>query len=87
MPMVACRECGKKVSDYAKVCPKCGAKPTKDENGLLSMRHSYRCDKCDALITKQVDNCPNCGASQATINFMWSLVPIVFGIWYFFFRQ
>jgi RNA polymerase subunit RPABC4/transcription elongation factor Spt4 len=86
MPMVACRECGKKVSDYAKVCPKCGGKPTKDENGILEMRNPYRCTKCEALITKKVDNCPNCGASQAEANFYWALVPVIFAIWYLFFR-
>jgi RNA polymerase subunit RPABC4/transcription elongation factor Spt4 len=86
MPMVACRECGKKVSDYAKVCPKCGGQPTKDENGIFEMRNSYRCTKCEALITKKVDNCPNCGASQAEANFYWALVPVIFAIWYLFFR-
>jgi RNA polymerase subunit RPABC4/transcription elongation factor Spt4 len=86
MPMVACRECGKKVSDFAKVCPKCGGKPTKDENGMFEMRNSYRCTKCEALITKKDYDCPNCGASQPEANFYWALVPVFFAIWYLFFR-
>jgi RNA polymerase subunit RPABC4/transcription elongation factor Spt4 len=84
MPMVACRECGKKVSDYAKVCPKCGAKPTKDEFGILSMRSEYRCSECDALITKEVDQCPKCGASQKGVNFLYALVAIIFALIYWF---
>ena len=89
MPMVACRECGNKVSDYAKVCPKCGAKPTKGESIYMEW-DPYRCEKCDTLITKKADNCPNCGESQTGRNnlqaVLYAMVPVVFVIWYLFFR-
>jgi RNA polymerase subunit RPABC4/transcription elongation factor Spt4 len=72
MPMIDCHECGKKISDYADACPKCGAKPKKAElqdDPLWGQRLvQYRCKSCDLLIKQIVDKCPNCNADQTGEN-------------------
>ena len=35
MSLINCKECGEKISDKAKCCPKCGA-PNKKTNGCLT---------------------------------------------------
>ena len=75
MPMIECYECGQKVSDYAKSCPKCGAvaKPGDYKIDFTP----YRCKKCDRLIKSTVDACPGCGTSQANHNLMMSIVGVI----------
>lgn len=36
MALIKCHECGKEISDQARACPGCGAKPKKDRAGLYS---------------------------------------------------
>ena len=51
MAMIKCSECGKQMSDNAKVCPHCGYK-----NEVVI------CPECGEKITdKNIKNCPNCG--------------------------
>jgi DNA-directed RNA polymerase subunit RPC12/RpoP len=40
MAIIACKECGKEVSDKAAVCPHCGAKPRKGVVPLVKIDFS-----------------------------------------------
>ncbi len=56
MALVKCRECGKEMSDQAKVCPHCGY-----DNFL------FVCPECGYKIEdKSVLTCPNCGIKIKT---------------------
>ena len=66
MPMIDCHECGKKISDYADACPKCGAKAKVPET--RGDWYAYRCKSCDLLIKEKVDKCPGCDADQSSDN-------------------
>lgn len=50
MALIKCNECGKEISDKAKVCPHCGF-----ENNLII------CPECKKEIKNNVNTCPNCG--------------------------
>lgn len=50
MALIKCKECGKEISDKAKVCPNCGF-----ENNLII------CPECKKEIKGNVNTCPNCG--------------------------
>ena len=50
MALIKCNECGKEISDKAKVCPHCGF-----ENNLII------CPECKKEIKGNVNTCPNCG--------------------------
>lgn len=50
MALIKCGECGKEISDKAKVCPHCGFK-----NNLIT------CPECKKAFEKNVKICPNCG--------------------------
>ena len=50
MALIKCKECGKEISDKAKVCPHCGF-----ENNLII------CPECKKEIKGNVNTCPNCG--------------------------
>jgi RNA polymerase subunit RPABC4/transcription elongation factor Spt4 len=79
MPMIDCHECGKKISDYADACPKCGAKPKMPES--RSDWVQYRCKSCDLMIKQKVDKCPNCDADQTGENvsqaILWGILLVV----------
>jgi RNA polymerase subunit RPABC4/transcription elongation factor Spt4 len=84
MPMIDCHECGKKISDYADACPKCGAKPKKPElqsDWITGERIvQYRCKSCDLLIKQKVDKCPNCDADQTGENMSQAVQYVIFFI-------
>ena len=48
MSLVKCPECGKEISDSAKMCPSCGY-PIKI------------CPECKKIVYKNADKCDNCG--------------------------
>lgn len=50
MALIKCNECGKEISDKAKVCPHCGF-----ENNLII------CPECKKEIKNNVNTCPHCG--------------------------
>lgn len=50
MALIKCNECGKEISDKAKICPHCGF-----ENNLII------CPECKKEIKNNVNTCPNCG--------------------------
>lgn len=51
MALISCKECGREVSDSAKVCPHCGANVIKD----------IFCQNCGAKIPGNTSYCPSCG--------------------------
>ena len=50
-----CRNCGEKIPDDAKVCPKCGAKQVDDTPETIFCKH------CGAEIDADCIICPKCG--------------------------
>ena len=50
MALIKCSECGKEISDKAKVCPHCGA-----ENDIIY------CPECGKQLSSKATICPNCG--------------------------
>ncbi len=81
MPMIDCHECGKKISDYADACPKCGAKAKAPE--IRGDWYAYRCKSCDLLIKEKVDKCPRCDADQSSDNVRQAIImALALGIGY-----
>lgn len=50
--LIKCRECGKEMSDRAKLCPNCGI-----ENNFMF------CPECDKQLSRKANMCPGCGYS------------------------
>ena len=50
MALIKCSECGKEISDKAKVCPHCGF-----ENRITF------CPECNKKLSSNVSVCPHCG--------------------------
>ena len=50
MALIKCNECGKEISDRAKVCPHCGF-----ENRITF------CPECNKKLSSNVSVCPHCG--------------------------
>ena len=58
MALIQCKNCGKDVSDRAKVCPHCGTQLIEDE---VTQPQPIICEECGAEIPQGADSCPNCG--------------------------
>lgn len=65
MGLIYCSECGKQISDKAKVCPNCGA--PKITTGIY-------CSECGKQISENAVTCPNCGAPRQSSSWS-SLLP------------
>lgn len=63
MALINCRNCGKQISDKAKVCPQCG------EAVILApavMEAQLRlCEECGTELPEGCESCPNCGCPVA----------------------
>lgn len=57
MAMIKCKECGKEMSDHAKICPHCGY-----ENSIMF------CPECDKQLSSKANMCPHCGYAFKNIN-------------------
>ena len=57
MSLIICPNCGKKVSDKAIKCPKCGCLLNK----TTIQNDMERCPKCGTMVEKKAASCPNCG--------------------------
>lgn len=51
MALIECPECGKKISDQAKMCPHCG----------MPLEKTIICPECGEEISSAEKNCPACG--------------------------
>ncbi len=51
MALIKCSECGKDMSDHAKICPNCGC-----DNNIMF------CPECDKQLSSKASMCPNCGS-------------------------
>lgn len=58
MALIQCKNCGKDVSDRAKVCLHCGTQLIEDE---VTQPQPIICEECGAEIPQGADSCPNCG--------------------------
>lgn len=50
MALIKCSECGKEMSDHAKICPNCGI-----ENNIMF------CPECGKQLSSKAVMCPSCG--------------------------
>ena len=62
MALIPCRNCGKDVSDKAKVCPHCGAQLIEEQ---AEQPQPLLCEECGAEIPPDAEACPNCGCPVA----------------------
>ena len=58
MALVNCSNCGKEVSDKAKICPSCGYQLNNDV--IIEETHVI-CTDCGLKIPYNLDTCPKCG--------------------------
>ena len=58
MALVACKSCGKEISDKAKACPACGAILIED---IVEKKLPVICQECGFEIPDGAESCPNCG--------------------------
>lgn len=61
MALISCPQCGKEVSNKAKVCPGCGNVLIKEEPPVPIV-----CKECGAEVPAEVKICPNCGCPIET---------------------
>lgn len=62
MSIIACPECGGKVSDKASTCPHCGCPSSEFHvyEKLSNETKEYRCWNCHASVTPDMPKCPVC---------------------------
>lgn len=60
MAMVVCPECGKEISDKAKVCPGCGHVI----KAVDEPKHLLECEECGTEYEETLEMCPNCGCPR-----------------------
>lgn len=60
MALITCPNCGKNISDKAKVCPGCGCELTSDFQ-VSEYERKIMCEDCSAEISADDAVCPNCG--------------------------
>lgn len=58
MALISCSNCGKDVSDKAKVCPNCGCQLIEE---IVTEETSIICEDCGSKIPHEADTCPKCG--------------------------
>lgn len=62
MALINCKECGKQVSDKAKICPHCGAHLIEERAIEENMERKIKlCEECGAEIPADSRMCPVCG--------------------------
>lgn len=59
MALISCPQCGKEISEKAKVCPHC--------NLNLSPQSSNICEECGTEYVAHLNACPNCGCPNLII--------------------
>lgn len=59
MALISCPQCGKEISEKAKVCPHC--------NLNLSPQSSKICEECGTEYAAHLNACPNCGCPNLVI--------------------
>lgn len=71
MALISCPNCGKDISDKAKVCPACSYElPTKERNEEdRKQSEQLVCEECGECFSKELAACPKCGcpAPQADV--------------------
>lgn len=60
MALIKCSNCGKEISDKAKVCPQCG-QPVVLTPDIPEEKTPILCEECGTEIPDGVNACPNCG--------------------------
>lgn len=60
MALIACPNCGKEISDKARVCPSCGTEMSQ-ETPSQNEEENITCEECGVVYEKRLSACPNCG--------------------------
>ena len=58
MALISCSNCGKEVSDKAKICPNCGCQLIEE---IIAEETPIICEDCGSEIPPDADACPKCG--------------------------
>ena len=61
MALMNCPECGKEISDKAKICIYCGY-PLEDENAKKET--DIQCQECGSKVYHDMGRCPVCGSMR-----------------------
>lgn len=56
--LISCSNCGKDISDKAKICPNCGYRLIEE---IVTEETSIICEDCGSKIPHGADTCPKCG--------------------------
>jgi len=67
MALIACSECGARISDKAPMCVKCGCPVSKDAH---EPKDTVTCISCGAEVSQIAVVCPNCGEPP-----VWRVIP------------
>ncbi len=62
MALISCSNCGKEVSDKAKICPNCGYQFIEE---IITVETPIICEDCGTEISPDTDACPKCGCPVA----------------------
>lgn len=65
MALISCSNCGKEVSNKAKICPSCGYQLTEE---VITEEVPIICEDCGTEIPSDADACPNCGCPVSEKN-------------------
>lgn len=58
MALISCSNCGKEISDKAKICPNCGYQAAEE---TFTEEAPIICEECGTEIPQNAKTCPNCG--------------------------
>lgn len=58
MALISCSNCGKEISDKAKICPNCGYQAAEE---IFTEETPIICEECGTEIPQNAETCPNCG--------------------------
>ena len=70
MALIECKNCGKTISDKAKVCPGCGIQLFQniDELDSTPVEDNIRiCEECGSTVPNDATTCPNCGCPMELV--------------------
>ena len=65
MALISCSNCGKEVSDKAKICPNCGCQLIEE---IIAEETPIICEDCGSEIPLDAEACPKCGCPVSDKN-------------------
>lgn len=66
MALIRCPNCGKEISDRAKVCPGCNYVLAEEKTEPETPKAEKLCEECGTVLPEDAQACPNCGCPVTT---------------------